>query len=190
MTHDSSHDVSFNVTPMLIAEQPTFIVLDTSAILSGKPLHFPQGQMMTTSEVIHELQPGGKDHRTLSYLLEKGLTIHDPTPVSCELVRQIATKTGDIQRLSPTDISVLALALDFHHQKKLGVWLLTDDYTMQNVALALELHVESISQKGITKRFIWTCRCQGCGKKFKEHINICPICGATTKTRVSAKKDR
>lgn len=175
---------------MLPLDQPILIVLDTSAILSGKPLHFPYAEMVTTSEVIQELQPGGRDHRNLSYLLEKGLTVHDATSASRDLVRQMANQTGDISRLSLTDISVLALGLDLHHQEKTEVWLLTDDYSMQNVALALDLRVESISQRGITKRFKWTCRCQGCGKKFKEHINICPICGATTKTRVATKIDR
>ena len=175
---------------MLPLDQPVRIVLDTSAILSGKPLYFPLAELITTPEVIRELQPGGRDHRNLSYLLEKGLTVHDAATTSRDFVRQTANQTGDVSRLSPTDVSVLALVLDLHQQEKTEVWLLTDDYSMQNVAIALNLRVESISQRGITKRFKWTCRCQGCGKKFKEHINICPICGATTKTRVATKMDR
>ena len=37
-------------------------ILDTSAILSGKPLNFPDAEMVTTFSMSSELKPGGKDY--------------------------------------------------------------------------------------------------------------------------------
>ena len=92
------------------------------------------------------------------------------------------TKTGDIMRLSPADLEVLALAYDFSNKENMEVIILTDDYSIQNVANAAHMSFLSFSQKGITKRFKWISRCPGCGKRFNESQKVCLICGTETKT--------
>jgi UPF0271 protein len=168
-------------------ENSKIYILDTSAFLSGKPIHFEKNNIITSQSVSDELKPGGRQYNAFQFLIEKGLAIKEPSIKSINKIKEIINKTGDINRLSKTDIEILALALDINTNEKKGV-IITDDYSIQNVANYLNIEFEPINQLGITKRFIWTCRCRGCSKKFKENIKICPICGTETKTVISSKK--
>ncbi len=163
------------------------VIIDTSAILSGKPINFDDTMVVTTQGVSDELKPGGKDYQIFQFLIEKGLKINLPSRESIDEIKDISTKTGDIGRLSTTDIEILALALDFSKEKDKEPVILTDDYSIQNVANVLNIKFESISQHGIKKRFKWIYRCRGCGKKFEECIKVCPICGAATRSIISRK---
>lgn len=165
----------------------TFI-LDTSAILSGKPINLDNCIIITPTNISNEIKPGGRDYRTYELLLEKGLILQYPTKVSIKKIIDISIKTGDKNRLSSFDIEILALALDINKDSKKEVIIMTDDYSIQNVAQTLKIKYETINQLGITKKFKWTYRCRGCGKKFKDNIKICPICGAETKPVISSKK--
>jgi len=161
------------------------IIIDTSAILSGKPINLDDIKTVTTQGVSDELKPGGKDYQTFQFLLEKGLEINIPTKESLMNVKKVSTKTGDIGRLSKTDIEILALALDYSLEKNIEPIILTDDYSIQNVANFLNITYTNLSQRGIKKRFKWAYCCRGCGKKFEEHIKVCPICGAETRNKIS-----
>ena len=163
-------------------------ILDTSAILSGKPINFDNASMVTTPGISKELEPGGRDYQSFQFLIEKGLSVHSPSKESTDKIKAISDKTGDANRLSKTDIEIIALALDINKDNEKEAIILTDDYSIQNVAHVLNIPFEAISQSGITKRFKWAARCRGCGKKFKENIKICPICGAETRTVISSKK--
>ena len=164
-------------------------IIDTSAILSGKPINLDNDKMITTSSVYNELEPGGRDYQTLQFLMEKGLSINIPRQDSIDKIKTISNKTGDLDRLSEADMDVLALALDINTAGDKESIILTDDYSIQNVAHVLNIKFESISQQGITKRFIWNHRCVGCGKTFKEKLKVCPICGSPTKSIVLDGKD-
>ena len=168
-----------------IKKEKIFII-DASAVLSGKPINLEDAKMVTTPGVSNEFQPGGRDYQAFQFLIEKGLTIISPSKESIIKINGTSKETGDIERLSDADKELLALSLEL--SKKNEAILITDDYSIQNVANSLDIKFESISQRGIKKRFKWSCRCQGCGKKFKENIKICPICGSKTKNIVFRKK--
>lgn len=163
-------------------------ILDTSAILSGKPINIIDAKLVTTPMVASELKPGGRDYQNFLFMKEKGLEIHSPSKDSTEKILSVSKETGDFSRLSRTDAQIMALALDLIQDDKNDVTILTDDYSIQNVANELKIKFEPISQSGITKRFKWVYQCRGCGKKFKENISICPICGAKTRDAISNKK--
>ena len=163
-------------------------VLDSSAILSGKPIDLDNAKMITAPGIYKELKPGGRDYQSFQLLIERGLSIQTLSKESYDKIKKISGKTGDVNRLSKTDIEILALALDINKADEKEAIILTDDYSIQNVANVLNIKFETISQSGITKKFKWTCRCRGCGKNFKENIRICPICGAETKTVIFSKK--
>ena len=169
-----------------MSDKNIIYIIDTSAILSGKQINIDNARMITTSGVSDELKPGGKDYQNFQFLKEQGLDIQNPTQESIEKIKSISQDTGDIARLSDADVEVLALCLDLN--KDNDVIILSDDYSIQNVANSLGLKFESISQKGIKKSFKWSFRCTGCGKKFKDNINICPICGSAIKNTISKKK--
>jgi len=163
-------------------------ILDTSAILSGKPLDFEDMQIVTTQGVSDELKPGGRDYQNFQFLREKGLVILAPSLKAMAKIKEIAVETGDIDRLSNTDLEILSLAYELKKDDKNSV-ILTDDFSIQNVAEYLKIRYEGINQSKITKKFKWTCRCQGCGKKFEDNIKVCPICGAETKKIVSSEEN-
>ena len=171
----------------MIKKQKKYVI-DTSAILSGKPINLGDVEIFTTPKVSDELKSGGRDYQNFQYLKEKGLNIYTPDKKIIEQVRKISEKTGDQYRLSITDIELIALALELNRNGKYEIIILTDDYSIQNVANELNLKFQSINQSGITKRFKWDYRCRGCGKLFKDSIKVCPICGTETRSIVSNKK--
>jgi len=162
-------------------------ILDTSAILSGRFLNFDNAQLFTTDSVSKEINPGGRDYRNFQFLKEKGLTIMSPSKESVIFVKDKSAETGDFDRLSDTDLDILSLAYQLKNDGKDPI-ILTDDFSIQNVAEFLKLRYQGINQKLITKKLIWTCRCRGCGKKFEDNINVCPICGANTKKIISSEE--
>jgi UPF0271 protein len=163
-------------------------ILDTSAILSGKPLNFIDAEMITTFSMSSELKPGGKDYQIFSYLKDKGLKFQIPSQESIDFIKKTSKKTGDSRRISQVDLEILALAFDLH-KEGFNCIILSDDYSIQNIASELKLNFQGISQKGITKKLKWSVRCIGCGKKFKEDISLCPICGSNTKNIVVHGKE-
>jgi UPF0271 protein len=173
---------------MIKEKKLKILILDTSAFLSGKPIDFENQKLVTTYSISDELKPGGRDYQNFQYMLEKGLDTKSPSNVAIEKIKKTANESGDAGRLSNADIEVLALAYEISLKKEEEPVILTDDYSIQNVANILNINFVSIDQSGITERFKWACRCRGCGKKFKENISVCPICGSDTKTVIINKK--
>jgi len=172
----------------MIKKTKVFII-DTSALLSGKSLHITDGIMVTTPGVCSEMKPGGRDHRAFQLLQEKGLSVESPSNESADFIKKTAKETGDIQRLSSADIEILSLSLDYIKNDMKQPIILTDDYSIQNIASILHLPFQNISQKKITKKFKWFCRCPGCGKQFTEPVKTCTICGTATKLVVRQQQE-
>ena len=147
-------------------------VLDTSAILSGK---FFGGDIVTSPKVLDEIKPKGHSWRLLEYMKSAGLKIISPPQKSIEIVKKTAEKTGDISKLSDTDLEVLALA---HYLK---ATLLTDDYSMQNVAEELKIDYVSVVENGIKKKIKWKYLCASCGKIYEKYVEECVVCGGKIK---------
>jgi UPF0271 protein len=164
-------------------------IIDTSAILSGKPICFNNVSIVTTPAVSNELNPGGRDFRKFELLKETGLAIYAPSKEAINRAKKTAQETGDDTRLSFADIEIVALAIDINKEPDQEAKILTDDYSIQNVASILHIKFQGFSQNGITKKFKWVSRCPGCGKQFNEIKKICPICGTSTKSSLLHKKD-
>ena len=143
-------------------------VLDTSALLTGKP--FP-GKLWTTAGVVSELQGLGEE-RLLDPILDIVLFVAQPQHTILEEIDCVARASGDARTLSDTDRELLALA------KEKGARLVTDDYAMQNVAVSLGIAYTGIDQKEITEKVVWGFRCKGCGRSFEEPPADCPVCGS------------
>lgn len=146
-------------------------VLDTSALLSGKQL--PRDVPLTAPDaILDEVTPGGRDHRNLTYLRESGLTIQRPTDEAMDRVEEAARETGDLPRLSHADRAVLALALELEGT------VLTDDYSLQNVASELDVPFRGINQEGIQRQVRWKHRCRACYREAEAGVEECPVCGS------------
>lgn len=123
-----------------------------------------------------------EDYRIFEYLKEKGLKILKPSNENMERVEELAREGGEERRLSLTDKELLALALELKEND--DVIVVTDDYSMQNLADFFGIEYIGISQKGISKRFVWRYRCEGCEKVFKRYVASCPVCGSSLRTFV------
>lgn len=152
---------------------PTF-VLDTSALLAGRPLALG-GPSLVPPEVLAEVQKPGRAARNVEYLLAAGLTVCAASAQGLAKARAAAQATGDGPRLSPADLAVLGLALDH------GATIVTDDYRIQNVARRLALATEGRAQSGIQEAWVWVYRCVGCGRVTPEDPRECRVCGSATK---------
>jgi endoribonuclease Nob1 len=156
---------------------PERLVLDTSAFFAMQDLP-PGTETFVTQGVLKELEKYG-DRRT--GLWGDMLKVSEPTATSMRRVKEAASRSGDSTRLSPTDVEVLALALD------LGATVLTDDYSLQNLAAYLGVPYRPVGLKGIKEVRKWRWRCTGCGKVFDKEHPDCPICGSKLKSTLSKK---
>lgn len=147
-------------------------VLDASALLTGR--QFP-GQLYTVPEAVREVRRHGLT-APLEAFLETHVEVLSPGRSASERVHAASDATGDAPRLSPTDAALLALALD------LGAALVTDDYSIQNVARALDIPYEAVMERGIQEQWKWSYRCSGCGRTWPEWHGECPTCGSPLKT--------
>lgn len=145
-------------------------VLDSSALLSGKPLP-PVCDCLVSPQVVQEVTKG-RAGRALSFLLDAGLEVREPSGSGVVKVRSASSGTGDSSRVSDADVEALALAFES------GATLLTDDYSMQNLATVLRVAYKAVSQRGIAQVWTWVRRCRGCRKEWPEGVKECPDCGS------------
>ncbi len=157
-------------------------VADSSVFILGMPLpSLVQNRIITTPGVLSELKDV-KSKAAFEAALESGVEVEPPLTQFIAEVRSHASRTGDIERLSDTDIGILAKALEH------GGILCTDDYAIQNVAESLGIETEPILQDGIKETFEWGRRCKGCGRRFGSDVRICPVCGSETKGYKKSRK--
>ncbi|GAD52237.1 UPF0129 protein MJ1474 [Halarchaeum acidiphilum MH1-52-1] len=142
-------------------------VLDSSAFIDEYDVEGPSATVPSVREELKDAAGYRFDAMEGS-----GMRVHVPDEAAIRRVRDAATRTGDADVVSETDVRVLAAALE------LDAVLVTDDYAMQNVADALDLDTDVIAKEGITERRDWNFQCQGCGREFDENRERCPVCGS------------
>ncbi|MFA7149903.1 MAG: nucleic acid-binding protein [Candidatus Methanomethylophilaceae archaeon] len=143
------------------------LILDSSALFAMEDL--PDRECFCPPGVIDELRKY-KDRRL--NLWGDMLRVSDCTTFSIDKVKETAKKSGDLGRLSPTDITVIALGLE------LKGTVLSNDFSIQNVCAIMDIDYRSVGTDSIKKIEKWNYQCIGCGKWFKEKSDECPVCGS------------
>ena len=151
------------------------LILDSSAILSGK-LFSGEDELYTSPTISSEMQKSEMSVQ-FNYLLDAGLRIMAPSESSIRKIREGAHKTGDINRLSEPDIELLGLALELE-----GI-ILTNDYSIQNLACELNIRFLSPTEDEIKNVVTWEYQCRGCAKIFDKKSEDCPVCGSQLRFR-------
>jgi len=141
------------------------VVLDTSAIIYLNDFR-KFDEMITAQDVIDEV----KDRITAMKLSSLNLKIIEPMKKTIEEIRKVAKETSDLEKLSKTDIKILALA------KENNCVIISDDYNIQNVAEKIGINYTPIFSKKITKLIKWKKFCKNC-KKYFEKEKFCSVCG-------------
>lgn len=161
------------------------VIVDANAFLVDNAIQYLQDyRCFTVPEVIDEVRT--IRHRAcVEVLLDlKVLNVVDPSKEHVERVLEEAKGSGDISSLSKTDLKLLALALQLQ-EEELEPLLLTDDYTVQNLASRLNLRWRNVKIGAIRKRIKWRYRCTACSEKYDEYLEECRVCGHKLKREIA-----
>ncbi|MEM5853713.1 MAG: hypothetical protein QXG39_09900 [Candidatus Aenigmatarchaeota archaeon] len=148
------------------------VVFDSSAVIYIQDFRKFE-EVLIPPSVVEEI----KDKLSRMKLEAFEFKVVQPEKKFLEIVKKVAEKTGDLEKLSKADLEVLALA------KQFSLKIVSDDYSIQNVAKMLGIDYITISTKGIKKVFIWKKFCVVCGRKFEKSLNVCPFCGGKLKRK-------
>jgi len=161
------------------------LVLDSSAFIMGyDPLSIEERQF-TTPLIGDELRVENVIWLRFKVAFETGrLKLLQPSSRALESVEETAKGTGDLGRLSEVDKEVLGVAVELRWRGFSPV-IVSDDYSVQNVADKLGLEYASLSTFGIRHRFQWIQYCPACHRKYPSNTSgeTCGVCGTLLKRR-------
>ncbi len=161
------------------------MVLDTSAFVAGFDPFSVKEEQVAPPKVEEEVKRNTMTLLRFGTAVENGkIKIYAPSSEFEVKVKNSATLLGDSFFLSDTDTQVLALALEIRAQGN-NPQILTDDYSIQNVAKQLGLGYVSLATFGIKRLLTWIRYCPACHRTYPANFkaNECPICGTTLKRK-------
>jgi UPF0271 protein len=165
------------------------LILDTSAFIAGFDSLSVEDKQYSVPMVEKELVPNSLPWIRFKTAVERGkLKLRTPTARFRNKVKESSKEVGDVLFLSSADLQVLALALE---QKKAGYnpLIVTDDYSIQNVANQIRVKFTSLTTFGIRFRLYWTLYCPACYRKYLSDYKskTCEVCGTKLKRKPSKK---
>jgi len=167
------------------------LVLDTSAFIQGFDTNDNETKLYTTPLVLGEIRDEFAKIRVTNWEHTGKLVVQMPNDASLKYIFERARRMGEARTLSETDHSVLALTHQLAEEGK-QTTLVSDDYSVQNMADELGLPYKGMNTRGIKRRFQWIHYCPGCRKQYDkpQQDNICPICGTELKRKPGKKTTR
>jgi UPF0271 protein len=165
------------------------LVLDTSAFVAGfDPFSIAEKQY-TVPTVRDEIRENSMAWVRFKTAMDSGkLLMRPPKKIFMDKVKTSATIIGDAFFLSNADLQVLALALELKADGYSPL-IVTDDYSIQNVANQIGIEFTSLATFGIRFRLRWIRYCPACHKKYPADYKLrkCEVCDTELK-RKSVKK--
>ncbi|MDH5783003.1 MAG: hypothetical protein OEZ35_05000 [Candidatus Bathyarchaeota archaeon] len=161
------------------------MVLDTSAFIAGfDPLSIVD-DVYSVGAVEVELASGSLPWVRFKTAVENGkLKLKAPKAEFLDRVKESSRDVGDMLFLSDVDLQVLALALEL---KSAGnePFIVTDDYSIQNVANQLGLEFAPLMTFGIRFKLHWIRYCPACRRKYPPDYKHkkCEVCGTELKRK-------
>jgi len=117
--------------------------------------------------------------------IESGrLEVRKPDIHFLDEVKEASKTVGDARLLSEVDMQVLALALELKSTSH-DPLIVTDDYSIQNVANQLGVNFTSLMTFGIRFRLHWILYCPACHRKYPPDYKpkMCEVCGTQLKRK-------
>ena len=152
-------------------------ILDTCAFLTQK---HPTGEFVTVPGIKTEIV-NRQSRQYFENMLATNLKVMKAQKNSYDVVNKEAKETGDYDVLSKVDMDILALGYECKGT------IITDDFAIQNVALALEVKFLSCSGKVISEKRAWRYKCTACNHKEKMKLKNCSVCGNEEIRRIKLK---
>jgi len=161
------------------------IVLDTSAFIAGfDPLSIAD-EVYSVPSVERELASNSLPWTRFKTAIESGkLRVKTPSRTFLERVKASSKTVGDSLALSEVDFQVLALALELKSTRRSPL-IVTDDYSIQNVADQVSVEFASLMTFGIRFRHHWIMYCPACYRKYPPDYKEgnCEVCGTKLKRK-------
>lgn len=112
------------------------------------------------------------------------VVVKRPSDEALVKVEECAIEVGDSFFLSETDKEVLALALELK-TAKYEPQIVTDDYSIQNVARRLGIEFTSLATFGIRRVLEWMRYCPACHREYPANCTFteCTVCGTKLKRK-------
>jgi len=151
-------------------------VLDTSAILYGVNVGELSGKVVMSRKASNEVI---SKREILDFYVSVGkIEVIDPCEAHVKRILEVAKATGDLPYLTEADVDTLALALRYLEEGK-KVTLISDDFSVQNVARKVGIPYKPIATQGIKYEISWVVYCPGCKAVYVKagKIGVCPRCG-------------
>lgn len=166
-----------------MSQNRRIIVLDTSAFLAGYDPFSQTDEQVTTPKVEEEILRNSMVKLRFQTAVESG-KVKIQAPNSNSSAKSHATKAGDTFKLSETDMQLLSLAFEFKEQGY-APQIVTDDYSIQNVAKKLGIQFIALATLGIKRQLEWIRYCPACYKQYPADSKTkdCQVCGTELKRK-------
>lgn len=161
------------------------LVLDTSAFIAGFDPFAVRDSVITVPAVKQELASNSMIYTRFKTAIESGkLKVRSPAENFLDEVDKSSKAVGDMRFLSDVDKQVLALASELKHRGE-NPLVVTDDYSIQNVASQMGLEFAALMTFGIRQRFNWLIYCPACHRKYStdSKLKTCETCGTELKRK-------
>lgn len=161
------------------------IVLDTSAFVAGFDPFSVSAEQYTVPLVREEMITSALKGVRFETALECGkVKVKEPDKACLEKVKASANLVGDAFFLSEADLQVLALAMELKALQQTPL-IVTDDYSIQNVANQLGIEFASLATFGIRFRLNWIRYCPACHRRYPPGYKSrrCEVCGTELKRK-------
>lgn len=170
------------------AAEPTLkkiAVLDTSAFIAGFDPFSLEWEEYTVPMVKEEITESSMPEMRFETAVASGkLKVKTPNEECLNRVKASAILVGDRFFLSETDLQLLALALQLKTEGYFP-FVVTDDYSIQNVADQMDIEFASLLTFGIRRRLTWMRYCPACHKEYPadSKAKTCGVCGTKLKRK-------
>jgi len=165
------------------------VVLDTSAFLAGYDPFSVSDEQVTVPKVEEEILRNYMIKMRFQTALESGkVKVRAPTQEAAAKARISASKAGDYHKLSETDLELLSLALQLKSEGN-SPRIVSDDYSIQNVAKQLGIDFSALATFGIKRQLEWVRYCPACFKQYpaESKFKECQVCGTELKRKPKKK---
>lgn len=160
-------------------------MLDTSAFIAGFDPFSVSEDQVTVPKVEEEIRGNSMTWVRFRTAVENNrLKVKAPSEEYRNRAKTSASKVGDSFFLSETDLQILALALELRAEG-CASQIVTDDYSIQNVATQIGIDFVSLATLGIRRLLEWIRYCPACYREYPADHNStkCAVCGTALKRK-------
>lgn len=160
-------------------------MLDTSAFVAGFDPFSVSEDQVTVPKVEEEIRANSMSWVRFKTAVENGkLKVKAPSEESWNKAKAYASRVGDSFFLSEADLQLLALALELKVEG-FTPQIVTDDYSIQNVATQIGIDFVSLATFGIRRLLEWVRYCPACHREYPANYKStqCEVCGTDLKRK-------